>query len=733
MTRVSTIPNKIPNKFLKQIRAKRYDKAILYTLGIFGPHKLEELINNPIKSINDRLDKELFLQTSKDLIEKNLIESISEENEIYYKITVKGEEELLRLMENTLILKRVTDLFSFILGPIEKDDNINVSSFSGYRLSYKEIIFGLLSVHWRINSFIEAVQEYGEIGPEKNISLGKIIEVNANQYPQNIAIKYEDREYTYQQFNEWVNKYANHFISLGIQQGEVINVMLENRPEILFVIAAMSKIGAIASLINTRQRAATLTHSLTISDVRFYVIGEELFDAFQEVKSNLNLNEKHKLYFVVDRGEMSIPEGYIDLIEATSNQNSDNPSSTLKMKGKYTYAYIFTSGTTGLPKAAHIRNMHTAGARIGWGKLAFHMESDDVIYICLPLFHSNAIHVGWAAALYNAATVAIGRRFSVRNFWKDCIRYGATCFNYIGEVCRYLYNQPPSPLDKQHNVYKIGGNGLRPEIWNEFKERFGIKEVYEHYGMTEMMGMFCNYLNLDKTLGICFDPYAIVKYDLDNDEIILNNEGYCQKVEEGEAGLFLLKMRDQYTFAGYTDEKSTKKKILHNVFEKGDAWYHTGDMLRNIGYYHAQFVDRLGDTFRWKGENVSTTEVEEVISLFDQIELSTVYGVQIPGTEGRAGMASIKSKKEPNEFSFNKFLKIIEKNLPKYAIPQFIRFLSDLSTTSTHKIQKTHLKNESFDITKISDPIFVLLPNSSEYVPLTDKIFQDIINEKYHF
>ncbi|MFX1325859.1 MAG: AMP-binding protein, partial [Promethearchaeota archaeon] len=329
MTRVSTIPNKIPNKFLKQIRAKRYDKAILYTLGIFGPHKLEELINNPIKSINDRLDKELFLQTSKDLIEKNLIESISEENEIYYKITVKGEEELLRLMENTLILKRVTDLFSFILGPIEKDNKINVSSFSGYRLSYKEIIFGLLSIHWRINSFIEAAQEYGEIGPEKNISLGKIIEVNANQFPQNIAIKYEDREYTYQQFNEWVNKYANHFISLGIQQGEVINVMLENRPEILFVIAAMSKIGAIASLINTRQRAATLTHSLTINDVRFYVIGEELFGAFQEVKSNLNLNEKHKLFFVVDRGEKSIPEGYIDLIEATSNQNSDNPSSTL--------------------------------------------------------------------------------------------------------------------------------------------------------------------------------------------------------------------------------------------------------------------------------------------------------------------------------------------------------------------------------------------------------------------
>ena len=733
MTRVNTIPHKIPKKILKKIETKEYDEIILFTLSVFGPHKLDELINDPSKNVNNRLDRELFLQTAEELIEKNFITSVSKEKDLYYQITLKGEDELMKCIEDYRIVKRLLNNFSSYLGPIDEGDNLNVRSISGYTLSYKDLIFGLLSIYWRINTFLEAPLEYGEIGPETNISLGKVIQDNAEKYSQNIAIKYEETEYTYEELNDWVNKYANYFLSLGIKKGEVINVMLENRPEIMFIIAAMSKIGAIASLINTRQRAATLTHSLAINKVRFYIVGEELFEAFEEVKSNLDLNENQILFFLADNGDMTTPEGYIDLIKDISKQESKNPPSTQTIKGKYTYAYIFTSGTTGLPKAAHMRNMHTAGSMVGWGKLAFHTEPDDVMYICLPLFHSNAIQVGWASALYSGASVAIGRRFSVRDFWKDCIRYGATCFNYIGEICRYLLNQPSSPLDRKHNIYKIGGNGLTPEIWNEFKERFGIKEVYEHYGMTEMIGMFCNYFNLDKTVGFCFDPYAIVKYDVDNDKAILNGEGFYQEVEKGEAGLFLLKMRDQYTFAGYTDKISTRKKIIHDVFEKGDAWYNTGDMLRNIGYKHAQFVDRLGDTFRWKGENVSTTEVEDVISLSDQIKLSSVYGVQIPGAEGRVGMASVMTVKSHDEFNFKIFLDILKKNLPKYAIPKFICFLSGLSTTSTYKIQKSEMKNVGYDISKTNDRIYVLLPGSLEYTLLTEKIYNNIIGKGYRF
>jgi len=270
-------------------------------------------------------------------------------------------------------------------------------------------------------------------------------------------------------------------------------------------------------------------------------------------------------------------------------------------------------------------------------------------------------------------------------------------------------------------------------MWKEFKERFGIREVIEHYGMTEMRGMFCNYLNLDCTIGMCLSPHTIVKYDLIKDEPIRGEDGFLQIVEEGEAGLFLMEIQDPYTFAGYTSETASKQKIFENAFEEGDMWLYSGDLIRYIGYHHAQFVDRLGDTFRWKGENVSTSEVEDVISSFEEVDHSSVYGVQIPGTEGRAGMASIFSKKKHNEFDFNRIIKILYKNLPKYAIPLFIRFLSKLSTTSTFKIPKSDMKEVGFDISKTNDPIYVRLPDSSEYKLLTDEIYSNIINEKFRF
>ncbi|GAG97251.1 unnamed protein product, partial [marine sediment metagenome] len=285
------------------------------------------------------------------------------------------------------------------------------------------------------------------------------------------------------------------------------------------------------------------------------------------------------------------------------------------------------------------------------------------------------IHIGWSAAIRGGSAIAIARRFSVRNFWEDIKKFNATCFNYIGEICRYLFNQPPSPEDRKHRVYKICGNGLRPEIWKEFKERFGVREVYEHYGMTEMWGMFCNYLNLDCTIGYNAAPYAIVKYNIENNEAERDKNGFLQRVEEGQAGLLIIQAMSEYIFAGYTDTIASKKKLLYDVFEKGDVWMNAGDIVRNIGYKHAQFVDRLGDTFRWKGENVSTTEVEEVISSFESIDHTAVYGVEIPGTEGRAGMISILTTVKHEKFNFISFLRTMKSNLPKYAIPIFVRFL----------------------------------------------------------
>ncbi len=728
---INTIPDKIPKKFLMRLKRGKYDDTILFALAVFGPHKIKELVNDVSDSISDRMDMELFYEWADKLKTNGFIEDYKKDDDIYFKATEKGKDELLSRVENTFMIRYLKTFFSQWLGPIEPEKENK--SKSPDVLKYRDIIFGLLSVYWRLCDFFITIIRGAKIGPDEDISLGTSLEYNAEQYSGNPAIYYEDVMYTYKEFNELINQYANYLLSLGVIKGEVINIFVENRPELLFLIGAMSKIGTIGALINTRQRSSTLLQSLKLNPVKIYIIGEELIEPFEEIKSDLGLTGKEKLFFLKDKGKIDIPEDFVDLKKEIEEESKENPSTKTKIKGKDTYIYIFTSGTTGLPKAAHIRNMYTASSINTWGKAVLHMTPDDIMYISLPLFHSNALHIGWSAAIRGGSAIAIARRFSVRNFWEDIKKFNTTCFNYIGEICRYLFNQPPSPEDRKHRVYKICGNGLRAEIWKEFKERFGIREVYEHYGMTEMWGMFCNYLNLDCTIGYNAAPYAIVKYNIENNEPERDKNGFLQRVEEGQAGLLIIQAVSEYIFAGYTDTIASKKKLLYDVFEKGDVWMNAGDIVRNIGYKHAQFVDRLGDTFRWKGENVSTTEVEEVISSFESIDHISVYGVEIPGTEGRAGMASILTTVKHEKFDFNPFLRTMESNLPKYAIPIFIRFLSELSTTSTYKIQKFDKKKIGFDINKTSDPVYVLLPESPNYTLLTPEIYERILQIKYRF
>ena len=341
--------------------------------------------------------------------------------------------------------------------------------------------------------------------------------------------------------------------------------------------------------------------------------------------------------------------------------------------------------------------------------------------------------MGWSAALANGAAMAIRRKFSASHFWEDTRKFNATAFNYIGETTRYLMNQPAKPDDRNNPVEKIVGNGLRPDIWKPFKKRFGISKVYEFYGATEMLLAFYNLLNLDNTMGFNLDPYAIVRYDLDTDEPVRSKNGFFEKVDRGEAGLLLGEILDRTPFAGYTDEASSRKKIFRDVFAPGDMWLNTGDMVRDLGFRHAQFVDRLGDTFRWKGENVSTAEVEEIVNSFPDISHSAVYGVVIQGTDGRAGMASLVPSVPVPQFDFQGFCDHLHRALPSYAVPIFIRIKTEFDTTDTHKIKKTDLKKEGFDLDQLSDPVYVLLPGSNEYTPLTREIHEGIIQGQYRF
>ena len=606
-----------------------------------------------------------------------------------------------------------------------------------YRLTRKNYLKGWFFALPRRRRMARAVAEGLTLTPESKNNIALKTELNAKKYTKKTAILYEDISYTHKEYNEWCNRYANFFLEkVGLQKGDIAIVYLINRPEILFTIVGLAKIGVISSLINTKQREKPLIHSITHAPGKIFIIGEELIDAFRAVKSRLNLTEEQSkhLYFLPDKGETDVPQGFKNLHVLVKNEDINNPLTSNQIEARDPYAYIFTSGTTGLPKAAIITHGHTVGSSIYWGDTVVGMKQKDIMYITTPLFHSNAINVAYAAALRYGSTMAISRKFSVTNFWDDAIKFKATSFNYIGEICRYLYNKPPKSTDRKHNIVKIVGNGLRNEMWKGFKKRFGIRKIFEFYGATERFSPnFANRFNLDCTIGFCGSPYAIVKYDIDAEEPIKDENGFMIRVELGEAGL-LLGQVDPNLFYNYTDKKADEKKVFRNVFVEGDAYMNTGDLLREIGYSHAQFVDRLGDTFRWKGENVSTEEVESVVNLFNQVDVCSVYGVQIPNTEGRAGMVSIVANShEGKDFNFKGFLEHIQKYLPEYALPKFVRFKKSFDTTATLKIQKGDIKKQGFDINEIIDLIYVILPGESTYTQLTNEIYEKILNTGYNF
>ncbi|MFX1572497.1 MAG: long-chain-acyl-CoA synthetase [Promethearchaeota archaeon] len=581
----------------------------------------------------------------------------------------------------------------------------------------------------------EAMETMGEYRFDPKRSIGLRIEENAIEYSDKLALLYEDEKYTHKEFNEWINRYTNFFINFGLKRGDVAVIFVENRPEYLFIILALGKLGVISSLINTNLRKSSLIHSITHTPGRVYIIGEEVIQVFDDVKPKLRLSEEQRknLFFLPDKGEYNIPKGYINLKDCIKNSNTNNPPTTSEILMTDPFVYIFTSGTTGLPKAAILKNRSILTAMRWFGGMIIGMDTDDIIYITTPLFHSHGIKVAFAAALYNGSAMVLARKFSVSKFWDEIRKYNATCFNYVGEICRYLYNQPPKSNDADNPVVKIVGNGLKSDIWLNFKKRFNIEEIREFYGATEdFTPNFANMHNIDMTCGVCLTPYAIVKYDFKSDKPIRNEKGRMKRIKIGEIGLLLGQIRDPDNFYMYKDEKATEKKVFRNVFRNGDMYINTGDILRDIGYRHVQFVDRLGDTFRWKGENVSTEEVESIINTFEQIDMCSVYGVIIPHTEGRAGMVSV-HKSTDREIDLNALLNFLQKNIPHYAIPKFVRIVNEFSFTATFKIKKITLKKEGYNIKEINDPLYVLLPNSSEYIPLTEDIFQGITAGKYQF
>jgi len=562
------------------------------------------------------------------------------------------------------------------------------------------------------------------VHPDAKLTVANWVERFAREQGERPAVLYRDRVVSWRSLDEGANRYARWAREHGLAKGEVVALLMENRPEYLMAWLGLVKEGVIAALLNTHLAAAPLTHSIAISGAKHLILGAELAESYATAAAQLDT----KPVVWATGGGMA---GAQDLDAALAAQSGAAPDTPPDVLCRDTALYIYTSGTTGMPKAAkisHMRMLHMLSAFQG----AVNAGPQDRMYDVLPLYHSAGGICALGPVLLAGASVVTREKFSATEFWDDCAKYKPTLFQYIGELCRYLLNTPEHPLERAHNLRIAIGNGLRPEIWPKFQERFRIPHIMEFYGATEgNVGM----INYDGKVGAIgrvpwyartIQPIRLVRYDIEQQEPIREADGFCRETADGEAGEAIGKINDNVPrerFEGYTGKEDTEKKILRNAFAKGDAWFRTGDLMRRDEHAYFYFVDRTGDTFRWKGENVATSEVAEALSVFPGIREANVYGVEVPGGEGKAGMAALAA--DPN-LDLAGLTAHLEKNLPPYARPIFLRFQKEIEATSTFKQRKIDLQKEGFDPSAIKDPLYVRDSATGRYQKLTPQLYDDI-------
>lgn len=605
-----------------------------------------------------------------------------------------------------------------------KEHRTNTHTHSAF-----DVAKALLTFTPRLPQFIRANIQLARAKPHTHASPGAIFEHQAMAQPAALFLRFEHEQYRYGEFNRWVNRLAHTLKAQGINKGDCVGVMLENRPALIALVLAVNKIGAIAGMLNHKQKEGVLAHSLTLIKPKVLVVGEECLSAMLSAQPYLNESDIWaQAHFYIPDGQPSEPllyTDYIDLLQLSASAAEENPAETGDMTLADECYYVFTSGTTGLPKAAPMTNLRWYKAGIGFGKMSMGLKPSDTVYCCLPLYHNTALAIGLSCVLSTGASMALARRFSVTNFWPDIRKFGATSFVYIGEICRYLLNMPEQQNDKEHAIRVMVGNGLRAEIWDEFQQRFGIRRICELYGASEGNIGFVNAFNLKRTVGFSPMKFRVVSFDVDNEVPLVDEQGHMKQVRKGEIGLLLSEVSKKAPFDGYTKKEANEDKLLRNVFKKGDCWFNTGDLVRVQGYRHVAFVDRVGDTFRWKAENVATTEVEAEIHSFKDIVEAVVYGVKVPNTDGRAGMASLIIE-QGRRFNPTEFYQHIKRKLPDYAVPLFVRLRHYHETTTTFKVKKAELKKESFWPSQAEDAIYVLLDRSLGYEPLNEHILAEI-------
>ncbi|KAG7333582.1 hypothetical protein KOW79_003717 [Hemibagrus wyckioides] len=454
------------------------------------------------------------------------------------------------------------------------------------------------------------------------------------RHPHKPFIVFEDEVYTYQQVDRWSNRAAHALRKhTDLQEGDTAALLMANEPHFIFLWIGLMKIGCSTSLLNTNIRGKSLMHCFLCCEAKVLIAGAEYSSAVCEVLPDLR-DCGVSVFLLCDNCDIDGVQSLKDKMDISE----DGPvSHTLRanVTMRSPAVYIYTSGTTGLPKAGVMLHERIWGGT--FFQSMFGVKHNDVIYIPLPLYHAAGLVIGLAGAIERGITVVLRRKFSVSQFWNDCRKYNVTVIQYIGEIMRYLCNTPKRETDQQHSVRIAIGNGLRADIWQEFQRRFGVKKIGEFYAASDGNMGFLNYPGKVGAVGKTnfiqkkMTPHALIQYDPELEAPVRDSRGRCVPVPTGETGLLVCKITEITPFSGYAgNPEDTEKRKLHDVFEDGDVYLNSGDLLRTDHQGFMYFQDRVGDTFRWKGENVATTEVSDIISALDFVEDVSVYGVKVP-------------------------------------------------------------------------------------------------------
>jgi fatty-acyl-CoA synthase len=552
-----------------------------------------------------------------------------------------------------------------------------------------------------------------------------VIDELADKFDGAPALLSDRESFTYRMLAERSNRYSRWALAHGLNKGEAVCLLMPNRPEYMALWLGITRVGGVVSLLNTNLSGGSLAHCINIVEPKHVIVASELGPTFASTRMHLATNAR---VWSHGGGAPEFPriDEEIERLPSDRLGPAERRAPTIEDRA----LFIYTSGTTGMPKAANINHYRLMLASHGFAG-AIGTTPQDRMYVCLPLYHTTGGVCAVGSVLINGGSAAIRERFSAREFWDDIVRWDCTLFQYIGELCRYLLNSPPNPNETKHRIRVCCGNGLRPDVWPEFQKRFRIPHILEFYAATEGNVAIFNFEGKAGAVGripwfVAHKfPTAIVRFDIDKEQPIRDAQGFCIRCGPNEVGEVIGKIlkdasKPSTRFEGYASQAETEKKILRNVFETGDAWFRTGDLMKKDenGYFY--FIDRVGDTYRWKGENVATSEVSEAITSFPGIAEANVYGVSIPGREGRAGMAAVVVD---GNLDLAALRAHVVGHLPDYARPLFLRIKGEIDVTATFKQKKVDLVRQGFDPTGTSDPIYFNDPASQAFVRLDKDLY----------